>query len=199
MLALPLFGPLSLGFLVSVKALAMEKGRAVQFFLATLIVSSLLSGFLVDKMKKNFLLMYLSALLCSAVSVSFLFLSRISDYFLVYLALGFLAGLSPAAVGAFLAEKVSPEDRGRVLSIPVGASMAVAYLFLLNEPQVLTKENGVMVISVILACPLSTFLLRVKTVEEAKPSKSKKSADLRTIMFYSAPVLLFYWTAGILF
>jgi MFS family permease len=199
LLAFPLFGPLSLGFLVSVKALAIEKGRAVQLFLAMMIISSLLSGFLVDKLKKNFVFIYLSALLCSVVSISIIFFSRISDYFLVYLVLGFLTGLSPAAVGAFLAENVSPEERGRVLSIPVGASMAVAYLFLLNDPQVLTKENGVMVISVILACTLSTFLLRVKTVEEVKPSKSKKNADLRTVMFYSAPILLFYWTAGILF
>ncbi len=199
LLALPLFGPLSLDLLVGIKALAIEKGRAVQLFLVTMIVSSLLSGFLVDRLKKNFFLIYLSTVLCSAISVSFIKLSGLSDYFLVYSILGFSAGLYPAAVGAFLAEKVSPEERATILSIPLGASMIVAYLFLLDYPQVLTKENGVLIASIVLACSLSTFLLRERGETERGSSKSKSRPNVRTTLFYSASIFLFFWTAGILF
>ena len=49
----PLFGPVMASYLEGMRALAIEKGRVVQIFLAAMCISSLGSGYLIDRTGKD--------------------------------------------------------------------------------------------------------------------------------------------------
>src|SRR4030042_2949230 len=100
LLAFPLFGPINSNFFNTFQALGIDKGNWMMLFLASMVASSFASGFLIDKIKKKIMLILLSTLIASALTFSLVFI----DYSLVFvfsILMGFAAGISPVAWGAY--------------------------------------------------------------------------------------------------
>ncbi|NIQ32407.1 MAG: MFS transporter [Nitrososphaeria archaeon] len=199
LMAFPMFGPITASFLDGLKALDIEKGRFVQWFLISMVVSSLVGGYLIDKAKRRVLFIWISALIASLLTFAFIWLNRVGEVFLFSLLLGFVSGLSPVAWGAYFADHTSPEDRGRVMGMSVGLSMPIAYLFLIAEPFGGTSEAKIMVIGSVLLITLVTLTLRPQEkTEEILSSKGRRGPGAKQIVFYASPIFLFYLVAGIL-
>jgi MFS family permease len=199
LLAFPVFGPIADNYLGGLRALSIEKGRFIQLFLTSMILSSVASGYIVDKLKKRLILIWLTTLVASLLTFSFLWLNRISEIFLFSFMLGLAAGMSPAALGSFFSDHVSPEDRGRVMSLPVGLSMSIAYLFLMAESFDLTNTVIMIITSMYLITIFTLVLKPNETVHETSLAKGRKGVAIKQVVYYASPLFLFYWVVGILF
>jgi hypothetical protein len=60
-IAFPLFGPIMANYLGGMRALAIERGRVMQVFLFAMMVSSLATGYLIDKLVKRVIFIWTSA------------------------------------------------------------------------------------------------------------------------------------------
>ncbi|MFX0210918.1 MAG: MFS transporter [Candidatus Hodarchaeota archaeon] len=196
--AFPTFGPIMVSFLDGLKALGIEKGRSVLLFLLSITVSSLVSGYLIDKLKKRVIFIWIAALIASLLTFSFLWLNKISDIFLFSLFLGFVAGISPGAWGAYFADNISPEDRGRIMGITVGVTMPIAYLFFIADFGG-TARTSLIIIGSCLLITLLTLILRPREKTEKTSSKKRRGLATKQLVFYIIPMFLFYLVAGILF
>lgn len=202
--AFPLFGPIAADFFNGFKALGIEKGKWVLLFLASMIASSLASGYFVDKTSKKVMLIWISTIVMSVLTFAFLWLN-FNDVFLFSITLGLAAGVSPVAWGAYFADHTFPEDRGRIMGISVGLSMPIAQLFLISEPFDVgsTMNTKISIIGSLLLITFLTLALRPKAKKqeetEGSPSaKGQKGLAPRQIVLYTIPIFLFYWVAGIL-
>jgi MFS family permease len=175
--AFPLFGPIMANFLNELRALAIEKGRMFQIFLLTMSVSSFVAGYIIDKTVKRILFIWASTLAASIITFVFLFTRDILMILPLMALLGVLSGVNPTAWGTFFADNTSPEDRGRLMSIPVAFSFPIAYLFLVTGPIDISgiRGAGFLIIALILLVTLLTFTLKPeeKTDEIKKARRSR--------------------------
>jgi MFS family permease len=197
LIAFPLFGPILDGYLAGLKALAIEKARVVQLFLISMMVSSLVSGYLIDRLKKRLLFIWLSTLLASLLTFAFLWVNKMSEVFLLSSLLGLGAGIGPSAWGAFFADQTSPEDRGRIMGISIGLSMLVAYLFLIFKSSIGSKA-GLMIIGCLNLLSLMTLFFKSKESQGITSSKRIRGASAKQLLLYASPIFLFYLVAGVL-
>jgi len=204
LMAFPMFGPIIASFLDGLKALGIEKGRFVLLFLISISVSSLVNGYLIDKAKRRVIFIWISTLMASLLTFAFVWLNKFSELFLFSLFLGVLAGISPAAWGAYFADNTSPEDRGRIMGISVGLSMPIAYLFLIAEPFEIggTAETKLIIIGSCLLITLLTLTLRprekTQEISSSKGRRKRRGAGAKQLVLYASPIFLFYLVAGIL-
>ena len=202
--AFPLFGPIIADFFDGFKALGIEKGKWILLFLASMIASSLASGYFVDKTSKRVMFIWISTPIVSVLTFAFVWLN-FNDLFLFSILLGLAAGVSPVAWGAYFADHTLPEDRGRIMGISVGLMMPIAQLFLISEPFEIgsTVNVKILVIGSWLLITFLTLAFRPKEKrQEETPripsSKGRKGPTSRQIVLYAIPIFLFYWVAGIL-
>jgi MFS family permease len=202
LLAFPLFGPIMADYLGGMRALAIEKGRVVQVFLALMSVSSLVSGYLIDKTGKRLVFLWVSTALASLLSLAFLVVNDILLVFPIAAILGIVAGFAPTAWGTIFADHTAPEDRGRVMGMAVAVSMPIVYSFLfLGSVNIggLT-QLGIPIIGVLYLLTLLTVLLKPvdKEIDE-RAARRSRGAGTRQIVLYAAPLFLFYIVVGVMF
>ena len=125
----PLFGPVLLHYFSDMKALVIEQGRFMQFFLLSMLVSSVSTGYLSDHMRKRVIVIWISAITASLVTLGCIFITKIGDMLLFSILLGIVSGANIPVVGAFFSERTSPEDRGRIIGLPIGLSFLFAFLY----------------------------------------------------------------------
>jgi MFS family permease len=198
LLAFPLFGPINSNFFASLQALSVDKGKWMILFLASMVASSLFTGFLLDKVKKKLLIILLSTLIASLMTFAFAWI----DYSLVFLfsvLIGLTAGISPVAWGAYFADHTPPEDRGRVMGIMFGISMPLAQLFLISQLSELgiTVDMQLVIAGTWLLATFASLVFKQREKPGAVVARSKAAAP-RQILLYGIPMFLFYVVAGIL-
>ena len=199
--AFPQFGPILSDFFNNFNALSIDKGKWMLLFLASMTVSTIGSGFLVDKVPKKVLLITLITPLISVLTIAFLFLNfDISFSFAIIL--GLIAGISPVAIGAYFAEHSSPEDRGRIVGIALGIALLLSQVFLfagvfnigsISNPVVLII--GIVILITFVGLPFRPK----KNAQDSSSIKSKRGPKPKQILLYAIPIFLFYMVAGILF
>jgi MFS family permease len=200
--AFPLFGPVMGSYLDGMRSLAIERGRVIQIFLLGMLIFSFITGYVLDKVLKRTIFIWVSTLLASILTYAFLFVNDILLLFPVSLVLGIVASVSPVAWGALLADYSAPEDRGRIMGASVALTMPLAYMFFLfnanGTPSI--ANTGIIVVGTFLLFTLATILLRPEEkTEEIKNTRRRGGASLKQTIFYAAPVFLFYIVAGVLF
>lgn len=201
LIAFPLFGPIMADYLGGMRALAIEKGRVMQLFLLAMLVSSFVTGYLIDRLVKRTIFIWASTLLASVLTYLLLWVNDIFVLFPVSLALGIVAGVCPVAWGALFADNSSPEDRGRIMGVSVALSMPIAYLFLVLGPSGATGASSTefLVVGSLFLITLVTVLLKPQEkTEEIMKARRRGGASLKQTIFYSGPVFLFYIVVGVL-
>jgi MFS family permease len=199
--AFPRFGPILSDFFNNFNALSIDKGKWMLLFLGSMSASVIGSGFLVDKALKKVLIIMLITPVITILTAAFLWLNFDSS-FLFAVVLGFAAGVSPVAIGAYFADQTSPEDRGRITGIAVGATLLISQVFLLTGPlNIGSISNAGMLVIIII--PLITFAgLAFRPKEKPQDSstaKPRRGPGPKQITLYAIPLFLFYVVAGILF
>ena len=198
--AFPQFGPIFSEFFNKFQALGIDKGKWIMLFLATTSLSSLASGYLVDKTQKKITLVYLAAPIVALLTIIFFWLNY-ETTFLFSILIGLTVGLIPVGIGAYFADQTQPEDRGRIMGISVGISMILAQIFLITGPLNLGSAStnlDVLIIGVLPIIALSTLAFRSKDNKESPPVKIRKGPSLKKIALYAVPIFLFYIVVGIL-
>ena len=201
LMAFPLFGPILNQYLESMKALTIEKGRIIEIYLLCMTISSLLSGFLIDRTSKRSLFIYISAFGVSMITFSFIFLNIVSLVFPVVALLGIIAGISPPAWGAFFTDYTVPQDRGRITGFIVAISMPCAFVFLVFGPlNIGGYDNaGLIIIGTISLASLLTLLLKPKDIQlDKQKTRKSRGAGSRQLFLYAFSFFLFYIVAGIM-
>ncbi len=198
--AFPLFGPIINSYFDGVQALAIEKGKWVMLFLASMITSSLITGYFVDKSLKRLLFIFLSTIFASVLTFVFIWIS-VNDVYLISVLLGLAAGVSPVAFGAYFADTAMPEERGRIMGVSVGIAMPIAQLFLISETfDFLTFTNKIIIVGSLILITFLILTFRPKDrTQQIISSKGRKGPNRRQIILYSVPIFLFYLVSGILF
>jgi MFS family permease len=192
-LAFPLFGPISSDFFNSFYALSIDKGHWMMLFLASMVLSSITAGFLVDKVGK-LLIILLSTLVVSLITFTFTWI----DYSLVFvfsILLGLAAGVSPVAWGAYFADHTMPAERGRIMGLIFGVSMPLAQLFLIGSSS--TANLEILIIGGWLLVTFVGLVFRPKDNPIEKASRLRE-VSTKQILLYGIPMFLFYMVAGIL-
>ena len=201
-LAFPLFGPVMRSYLDGMRTLAIERGRVIQIFLLGMLIFSFVTGYVLDKVLRRTLFIWVSTLIASIITYAFLFVNDILLLFPVSLVLGIVASVSPVAWGALLADYSVPEDRGRIMGASVAFTMPIAYLFFLFKANGTSSSanTSIIVVGTFLLITLATILLRPEEkTEEIKKARRRGGATLKQTFFYAGPVFLFYIVAGVLF
>jgi MFS family permease len=199
--AFPQFGPILSDFFNRFHAIGIEKGKWLLLFLASMTASVLGAGFLVDKTRKKVVIIALVTPIISVLTSAFLWLD-IASSFLFAVLLGFAAGVSPVAIGAYFADQTSPEDRGRIAGIAIGATLLISQIFLLTGPLYIasTLNTAVLIIAIVLMTTFVGLAFRQKDHAQDSPkAKTRKGPPLKQFALYATPIFLFYVVAGILF
>jgi MFS family permease len=199
--AFPQFGPILSEFFNRFQALGIDKGKWIMLFLASMTASAIGSGFLVDKTLKKVLIIIIITPIISVLTGTFLWLNFASS-FLFAILLGLTAGISPVAIGAYFADHTSPEDRGRIVGIAIGATMLISQAFLLAGPLNIgsVTNTEVLIIGSVLLITFAGFAFRSKeNPQDISASKTRKGPPPKQIALYAIPIFLFYMVAGILF
>jgi len=201
LMAFPLFGPIMTNLLVSMKALTIEKGRILQTFLVTMSLSSLGTGYIIQKTFKKTILIYFSAIAAALISFLFAFLNDFEFVIPITALLGLIAGVAPPALGTYFAEYTVPEDRGRIMSISIAVSIPAAYIFLVFKPVKLMGINHfeIIVVGIISLLSLTTLALKPRDRGIDEQKARIRGADTKQVILYSIPIILFYVVGGILF
>jgi MFS family permease len=199
--AFPLFGPVMDNMLNEIRALAIEKGRVFQMGFTTMLISSFVSGYVIDKTMRRIIFIWASALISSLLTVALIFVNDILFILPLMALIGLVAGMNPTAWSTFFADNTAPEDRGRLMGIPLAFSFLVAYLFLVFGPINIGVMNAdFIIIGLILLLTLGTILLKPEEkTEEIKRSRRGRGAGLKQTVLYAIPVFLFYIVGGVLF
>jgi MFS family permease len=199
--AFPQFGPILSDFFNRFHALGIDKGKWVLLFYASMTASVIGSGFLVDKTLKKVLIIVIITPIMSILTASFLWLN-IDSSFIFAILLGFAAGFSPVAIGAYFADHTSPEDRGRITGIAIGATLLISQIFILAGPlNVGPVSNAeVLIIAIVLLLTLAGLSFKpMDTSRDISVAKTRKGPPPRQIALYAIPLFLFYVVAGILY
>jgi MFS family permease len=201
LLAFPLFGPINAKYFDGFRALSIEKGKWILLFLASLIVSNLASGFLVDRVRKRVIFILVSTLIASALTMSFVWINY-DIVFLFSILLGISAGISPVAWGAYFADHTLPEDRGRIMGISIGLAIPISQLFLISELSGIGMTTNLLILiagSWLLVTFLALGFRPKEKTEEITLAKTRRGPGPKQIALYAIPMFLFYVVAGILF
>jgi len=199
--AFPQFGPIFSEFFNKFQALGIDKGKWIMLFLAATSLSSLASGYLIDKTQKKITIVYLAAPIVALLTIIFFWLNY-ETTFLFSILIGLTVGLIPVGIGAYFADHTQPEDRGRIMGISIGISMIIAQIFLITGPINLGSTSTNLDLLIIGVLPLIALLtLAFKTKDKTKdspPLKNRKGPPLKKIALYAVPIFLFYIVVGIL-
>ena len=198
--AFPQFGPIIAGYFDGFQALGIEKGKWILLFFASMIASSLVSGYIIDKTLKRVMFILISTIAASALTFSFLWLN-FDAVFLFAILIGLAAGVSPVAWGAYFADHTSPEDRGRIMGIFVGLALLIAQLFLISGTLEIgsTANINLLIIGSWLLISFLTLAFRpTEKTQEISSSKGRRGPAPKQIVLYAIPMFLFYLVAGIL-
>jgi MFS family permease len=197
--AFPIFGPIIGGYFDEFNALSIEKGRWILLFLASMIASTLASGYVVEKFSKRLIFILASTAVTSGLTFAFFWLNY-NDVLLFSILLGLSAGVALVAWGAYFADHTQPEDRGRIMGICVGLAILIAQLFLLGPFDFgLTNNVEILIIGSLLLATFLTLAFKPKEkTAEASQSKRRKGPARKKILLYAIPMFLFYLVAGIL-
>ena len=196
--AFPQFGPIFSEFFNKFQALGIDKGKWIMLFLATTSLSSLASGYLVDKTQKKITLVYLAAPIVALLTIIFFWLNY-ETTFLFSILIGLTVGLIPVGIGAYFADQTQPEDRGRIMGISVGISMILAQIFLITGPLNLGSAStnlDVLIIGVLPIIALSTLAFRSKDNKETPPVKNRKGPSLKKNRLIRSSNLLVLHSGG---
>jgi len=198
--AFPLFGPIIAAYFDGFNALSIEKGRWSLLFLVSMVVSSLASGYFIDKTFRRILFILSSTLIVSGITFAFVWLN-FSDSFLLAILLGLAAGVGPVALGAYFSDHSLPEDRGRIMGLAAGLAVPIAQLFLISEPFEIGSTPNAKII-IIGSWLLITFLALAfrpqEKTQEILSSKGRRGPPPKQVALYAIPIFLFYLVAGIL-
>jgi MFS family permease len=199
--AFPLFGPAMANMLSELKFLAIEKGRVFQMGFTTMVISSFVIGYVIDRTVKRIVFIWASALVASILTLVLIFLDDILFILPLMAFIGLVAGINPTAWATFFADNTAPEDRGRLMAIPVAFSFLIAYLFLVFGPiKIGAFSADLIIIGLIMLITLVTFLLKPQEkTEEIKKSRRGRGAGTKQTVLYAIPVFLFYIVGGVLF
>jgi len=197
----PLFGPVLLHYFSGMKALVIEQGKFMQFFLLSMLVSSVCAGYLSDRARKRATMVWLSSIAASLATLGCIYITKINDMLLFSVLLGIVSGVNIPFLGAFFSDRTSPEDRGRIIGLPIGLSFIFAFVYYVGLPYVShSVKTELFLVSVLCLLSLATVFFRpteegVDKVDRKKETKPKT----RQVVLYALIVFLFYWVAGILF
>jgi len=197
----PLFGPVLLHLFSGMKALVIEQGRFMQLFLISMLVSSACTGYLSDRVRKRAAAIWLSSVAASLVTLGCMYVAKIGGMLLYSVPLGIVSGVSIPFIGAFFSDRTSPEDRGRIIGLPIGLSFMFAFVYYPGIPYVShSVGTELMLVSVLCVISLATVLFRPTEESVEKIDRKKETRPkTRQIVLYAFIVFLFYWVAGILF
>jgi MFS family permease len=199
--AFPFFGPVLSAYLGEMRALAIEKGRILQIGFLLMAVSSVASGYLIDKTGRRTIFMWASTALGSILTILLVFFDDVLMVFPIVAVLGILAGMSPAAWGTFFADYTAPEDRGRIMGLCVALSMPIAYVFLLTGSLSIGgfQNFELIIVGIVLLVTLSAIALKPKDIEiSERDARRSRGAGTRQTVLYAIPVFLFYIVLGVL-
>jgi MFS family permease len=199
--AFPQFGPILSDFFNNFNALSIDKGKWMLLFLASMTVSTIGSGFLVDKALNRVLIITLITPLISVLTIAFLLLNFDMSFSFAIM-LGLIAGVSPVAIGAYFAEHSSPEDRGRIVGIALGITLLLSQVFLFTGSFNIGSVSNVEVIIITIVLMVTFVGLPFRPKENAQgnsSTKSRRGPTPKQILLYAIPIFLFYIVAGILF
>jgi MFS family permease len=202
LLAFPLFGPIMAHYFDGMRLLTIERGRVMQIFLLAMMVSSFVSGYIIDKLVRRVVFIWVSTLLASVLTYTFLVINDILLLFPASLILGLVSGVFPVALGAFFADNSSPEDRGRIMGVSIALSMPISYSFLVIQRSTInvTSDLEFLVIGSIFIITLLTILLKPQEkTDEIKKARRRGGAGTKQTIFYAVPVFLFFAVVGVLF
>jgi MFS family permease len=200
--AFPLFGPIMGNYLDGMRTLAIERGRVMQILLLGMLVSSFVTGYVLDRLLRRTIFIWVSTFIASLLSYTFLWINDILLLFPVSLILGIVASVNPVAWGALFADYTAPEDRGRILGVSLALSMPIAYIFsLLGSNGFFNGSNNeILVIGTLFLFSLITVVFRPEEKkEEIQKARRRGGASLIQTIFYAGPVFLFYIVGGVLF
>jgi MFS family permease len=167
----------------------------------TMVISSFVIGYVIDRTVKRIVFIWASALVASILTLVLIFLDDIL-FILPWMAfIVLVAGINPTAWATFFADNTAPEDRGRLMAIPVAFSFLIAYLFLVFGPiKIGAFSADLIIIGLIMLITLVTFLLKPQEkTEEIKKSRRGRGAGTKQTVLYAIPVFLFYIVGGVLF
>ena len=197
----PLFGPVLLHYFSDMKALVIEQGRFMQFFLLSMLVSSISAGYISDRILKRTVTIWASIFAASLITLGCLTVTRLSDIFLFSVLLGIVSGVNAPVLGAFFADHTSPEDRGRILSLPIGLSFLFAFFYYSGITFLsYSVKTELIIVSILYLFSLTSVFYRPANVPADKINRKKDvKPRLKQVLYYSVIVLLFFWVVGILF
>lgn len=198
--AFPLFGPIITSYFDGVQALAIEKGKWIMLFLASMITSNVITGYFIDKTLKRIAFIIISTIFASILTFNLIWLN-FSNVYLISILLGLAAGISPAALGAYFAEHTLPEERGRIMGIAIGLMMPIAQIFLLSEPfnRLSAVNDKILIIGGLFLITFLILAFRPKEkMQQISSSKGRKGPGQKQIVLYAIPIFLFYLVSGIL-
>jgi len=196
----PLFGPVLSHYFSDMRALVIEQGRFMQFYLFSMLVSSVAAGYLSDRAPRKTILIWLSAIAASIVTLGCTFLGRTSEMILFSIILGIVSGVNLPLIGSFFSERTSPEDRGRIIGLPIGLSFLFSFSYYIGVPYIGDSGKAeCILVSVLCLSSLATVIFRSSESAEKQANRKEARFKTRQIMYYSSIVFLLYWVMGILF
>ena len=197
----PLFGPILSIYLEEMRFLTIEKGIMLQVFFLLMTLSSIVSGYIIDRTGRRTIFMWVAAVLGSILTILLVFADNITLVFPIAAIIGVVTGVSPTAWGTFFADYTAPEDRGRIMGICLGLSMPIGYIFLSTGPINIAgfRNFELIIVGLLFLVTVATILLKPKDIEiSERAARRSRGAGTRQIVLYSAPIFLFYVVVGVL-
>jgi MFS family permease len=191
-LSFPLFGPIMKQHLGETMILKIDKGRVFEIFLFCISLSSIISGYFIEKTTKRVFYIYISGVGVSIVTFCFIIID-VSFIFPLIALLGLLSGISPPSWGSYFSDYTEPQERGRIMGVAIAISILISSLFILSS---LNLKYNLIIISIISLLSLSSII----NPEEGDDYKhrSKRGIGSKQIILNTIPIILFYVVVGIL-
>jgi MFS family permease len=162
-----------------------------------MIASNLTMGKILNKTSKRIQYILGSSIILSALT--FVLGITTIDVYVLSILIGFVAGISPVAWGAYFAKNVTPEERGRVSGIAIGLVMPITQLFLIFDSfEFSTTENYLIIIGTWMLATILIVVFRNKDEVKDEKVKKAKGHPPKQIILYAIPMFLFYLVSGIL-
>ena len=195
LMGFPLFGPVITQYLRETTVLKIEKGQILEIFLFSMSITSLMMGYLIDKTSKRKTILIITTIIISIITYLFTIVETSQMFTLVAL-LGFLSGVFLPTWGAYFADSIEIQERGRIMGLAIGCSMIISKSFILH---IIKVNNSLIIISIISLLTLSIAIIKPEETQIRKKYTKRISLGSNQIAFFVIPVFLFYIVAGILF
>jgi MFS family permease len=172
----------------------------MQLFLLSMMAASVCTGYLSDRVRRKAATIWLFSVAASLVTLGCIYVTKIGDMLLYSVPLGIVSGAGIPLIGAFFSDRTSPEDRGRIIGLPIGLSFILAFAYYAGIPYMsLSAKTELVLVGVLCLPSLATVLFR--PAEESVDKADRKrvaTPKTRQVVLYAFIVFLFYWVAGIL-